>query len=466
VQFNNAGAFGGSANFEWSGTTVKVTGSTSTSGPDLIDLYAFGASGAAIGMAAQQYGDAQGIGLSFTDAAGDNVTVFPYGVQGNNSAFTSSFSIQPGGTAQFSSMGVSVSGDSFGNDILDLATHGVGSPAVSVDQYGEIKQGGGTPLTINYSANHDPVFLNQFVYVNNDVGAAASLAAYGHTIDLYYKGHAGSPAFAALFGASITATTDPTTTDSIDALYGATIFAYPEGSGGVSNIIGINVQAGQSANGAVALCEPLQVRSAFSTSTATVGAINFVHVYGLGGTGGTVAGAPPVNGILIDDQGAPPAPTGSVTCGLHINSQTGAGNFAIKVDGGKSYFGGNIQIAAELLDTLASPGTSGQVLTSTGTGVQWMASGGGPQEETVRYSAGTVNTGTLGGPYTINFSTAFADNNYTAEISTELGEALSTAGVKVAGFTKQAAGVGVIVWVENNDSINHTITVHVFARHD
>ena len=123
-------------------------------------------------------------------------------------------------------------------------------------------------------------------------------------------------------------------------------------------------------------------------------------------------------------------------------------------------------ISGGIFDSANSLGTSGQALTSTGTQVLWANVELSANYRTNRFSAGTVNAGTLGGPYTINFSGAFADNNYTAEVSTELGEALSTAGVKVAGFTKQAAGVGIIAWVENNDSINHTITIHVIARHD
>jgi len=397
VQFNNSGLFGGSANFEWNGTTVQVTGATSTSGPDVMDLYTFGS--VTPGIAVQQYSDAQGLGLSFTDAAGDNVTVFPYRISGNNAAFTSSFSIQPGSSAGFNNLAVTISGDAFGSDILDLEVHGVGTPAVSVDQYGQIKQGGGTPLVINYTANPDPQFLNQYIVANNNVGAAASLSAYGHSVSLAYKGSAGSPTFATVFGASITATTDPSTTDNISALYGATIFAYPQGSGGVGELIGINVQAGQSTNGALTLCEPLQVRSAFTTSTANVGAINFIHVYALSGTGSGLTGSPTINGVLIDDQGAATAPAGSVSYGLHINSQSGAGNFAISVDGGKSYFGGNVILNAELIDGAASPGTSGQVLSSTGTGTLWIpapttAPGGSPTE--IQYNNGGVFDGIAG----------------------------------------------------------------------
>jgi len=38
---------------------------------------------------------------------------------------------------------------------------------------------------------------------------------------------------------------------------------------------------------------------------------------------------------------------------------------------------GNLTLDAELIDSLGSPGTSGQVLSSTGTGVEWITGGGG-----------------------------------------------------------------------------------------
>ncbi len=93
--------------------------------------------------------------------------------------------------------------------------------------------------------------------------------------------------------------------------------------------------------------------------------------------------------------------------------------------------------------------------------------------EAVRYGvdvsppvAVSVSAGTLGGPYTINFSSPFADNNYTVVATAEIGEAMSTAPCYVGGEQKQAAGAGVTVWVANNDSISHTVTINVVARHD
>jgi hypothetical protein len=78
----------------------------------------------------------------------------------------------------------------------------------------------------------------------------------------------------------------------------------------------------------------------------------------------------------------------------------------------------------------------------------------------------SIPAGTLGGPYTVNFSSPFADNNYTVVATAEIGEAMSTAPCYVGGVEKQAAGVGVTVWVANNDSISHTVTINVVARHD
>jgi hypothetical protein len=87
--------------------------------------------------------------------------------------------------------------------------------------------------------------------------------------------------------------------------------------------------------------------------------------------------------------------------------------------------------------------------------------------QSVRFSAGTINAGTMGGPFTINFATAFADGNYTVEATAVVGEAMSTAPCYVGGVQQQGTpGVGVKVWVANNDSINHTVVINVHARHD
>lgn len=85
---------------------------------------------------------------------------------------------------------------------------------------------------------------------------------------------------------------------------------------------------------------------------------------------------------------------------------------------------------------------------------------------TVRFNAGTVLAGQFSGPFTINFTPAFADNNYTVEATVVVGEALSTAPCVIAGVQQNGGGAGVDVWVVNNDTINHTVFVNIIARHD
>jgi hypothetical protein len=86
--------------------------------------------------------------------------------------------------------------------------------------------------------------------------------------------------------------------------------------------------------------------------------------------------------------------------------------------------------------------------------------------QSIRFSAGSITAGTLGGPYAVNFTPAFADNNYTVEVTAVVGEAMSTAPCYVGGVQQTGTGTGVNVWVSNDDSINHTVFVHVIARHD
>jgi hypothetical protein len=91
------------------------------------------------------------------------------------------------------------------------------------------------------------------------------------------------------------------------------------------------------------------------------------------------------------------------------------------------------------------------------------------QVQVVRDGPHAITTATQGGPYTINFPTAFADNNYTVEVTLVLGEGVTvavTSIVSIADVQLQAAGVGVIVTVSNADSITHNVTIHVVARHD
>jgi hypothetical protein len=74
----------------------------------------------------------------------------------------------------------------------------------------------------------------------------------------------------------------------------------------------------------------------------------------------------------------------------------------------------------------------------------------------------------------MTFSSAFADNNYTVQV-TVLGDEVApgtptvtqfpSVGVSYVAF-QTIAGVGLNVWVSNNDSIPHTGHVHVAAWHD
>ena len=73
------------------------------------------------------------------------MSIFPYGIQGNNAAFTSNFDIQPGFSASFNNLAVSITGDAVASDIIDLQVHGSGTPAVLVNKSGLIAQGSGTP---------------------------------------------------------------------------------------------------------------------------------------------------------------------------------------------------------------------------------------------------------------------------------------------------------------------------------
>jgi hypothetical protein len=96
---------------------------------------------------------------------------------------------------------------------------------------------------------------------------------------------------------------------------------------------------------------------------------------------------------------------------------------------------------------------------------------GQPNVQHARSGPHSVATATLGGPYTINFPTPFADGNYTVQCTAEIGEVSSygavTSIISIASVQKQGTpGDGVIVSVSNADSIVHTVTIHVTAIHD
>jgi len=133
-------------------------------------------------------------------------------------------------------------------------------------------------------------------------------------------------------------------------------------------------------------------------------------------------------------------------------------------------YNGNLNLggggSGGIKDSTGSLGTSGQALTTTGTQVLWASADTSVNMRSQRFSAGAVAAGTFAGPFSITFSPAYADNNYTAEISVELDTDAGFAPVVTGGFTKQAAGAGINVTVMNNDSSSHNVTIHVIARHD
>lgn len=127
-------------------------------------------------------------------------------------------------------------------------------------------------------------------------------------------------------------------------------------------------------------------------------------------------------------------------------------------------FGTNVSAAASVVNQAPVYSGSAYVPTVVEIASNWRVTRYGvDQSPPVAIS---IPAGTLGGPYTVNFSSAFADNNYTVVATVEVGEAMSTAPCYVGGVQKQAAGVGVTVWVANNDSISHTVTINCVARHD
>lgn len=87
--------------------------------------------------------------------------------------------------------------------------------------------------------------------------------------------------------------------------------------------------------------------------------------------------------------------------------------------------------------------------------------------QAVRIDNISCPSGLLSGPFTVNFTAPYLDGAYSVVASAALGEALATAACFVAGVKKQPVpGQGVIVWILNNDSIDHNVTINVFARHD
>jgi len=92
---------------------------------------------------------------------------------------------------------------------------------------------------------------------------------------------------------------------------------------------------------------------------------------------------------------------------------------------------------------------------------------GEANDQAVRLGTVLVTSGTLSTPYSLSFVVPYADGLYTTEVTISLAEPLSTAPCIVAGVKQQSTpGNGVIVWVMNNDSVDHNVTINVFVRHD
>lgn len=92
---------------------------------------------------------------------------------------------------------------------------------------------------------------------------------------------------------------------------------------------------------------------------------------------------------------------------------------------------------------------------------------GEANDQAVRLGPVPVDNGAMTGPYTLSFVAPYSDGLYTTEVTVSVGEAISTASCQVAGVQQQSTpGNGVLVWVINNDSIGHNVTINVFVRHD
>jgi hypothetical protein len=82
----------------------------------------------------------------------------------------------------------------------------------------------------------------------------------------------------------------------------------------------------------------------------------------------------------------------------------------------------------------------------------------------------SLASATNSGAVTANWSSAFADNNYTVIATVEIGEVSSygavTSIISVASVQKQAAGAGVVFSIANADSIPHTWSVNLVGIHD
>lgn len=92
------------------------------------------------------------------------------------------------------------------------------------------------------------------------------------------------------------------------------------------------------------------------------------------------------------------------------------------------------------------------------------------QIQTVRTSFGTIGSALISLPITIDWPTAFADNNYTVMGQAVIGDSTSdgavTSIINVASIELLPNGAGIIVTIANADSIPHIVEGHFFAIHD
>lgn len=136
-----------------------------------------------------------------------------------------------------------------------------------------------------------------------------------------------------------------------------------------------------------------------------------------------------------------------------------------------------------LLSAVGSPAESGIGVTLNGVQVaQILDNGislpsgstyqinGVPIYKTVRSSSFAVTSGAISLPQTVSFSTPFADNNYTVQVTAVCAEIPTspsvTSIVAIANVTLQAGGAGVVVYVTNADTLTHNVIIQVTAIHD
>jgi hypothetical protein len=142
-----------------------------------------------------------------------------------------------------------------------------------------------------------------------------------------------------------------------------------------------------------------------------------------------------------------------------------------------SFTDGSVQQSAVSMGapvTVTTP-AQGDVLTYNTIAAQWTnqpaAAPAGGTTQTVSSVPISTLTGSVTGPTALLFPTPFADNNYTLYVTAVAAEPPLTPtltqspSVGIFSVVLLPAGVGVNVWVVNNDSGTHMVTIHVTATH-